>query len=116
MFKLKVLLYVQLTEEERKAIVLYRLEKAENALVEAKDCVLLHHWNLAANRLYYTVYYASSALLISAGHAAKTHEYYVRLNKKHDNTSNNYIFRLPQDKNKEIFLEVMAFNFDKTKE
>ena len=27
-----------------------------------------------ANRLYYAVYYASSALLISAGHAAKPHE------------------------------------------
>ncbi len=32
------------------------------------------HWNLAANRLYYAAYYASSALLISAGHQAKTHE------------------------------------------
>lgn len=65
---------MQLTEEERKAIVVYRLEKAESALVEAKDCVSLNHWNLAANRLYYAAYYASSALLISAGHAAKTHE------------------------------------------
>lgn len=63
-----------LTDEERKAIVVYRLEKAEDALVEAKDCISLNHWNLAANRLYYAVYYASSALLISAGHAAKTHE------------------------------------------
>lgn len=65
---------MQLTEEERKAIVVYRLEKAESALVEAKDCVSLNHWNLAANRLYYAAYYASSALLISAGHSAKTHE------------------------------------------
>ena len=65
---------MQLTEEERKAIVVYRLEKAESALVEAKDCVSLNHWNLTANRLYYAAYYASSALLISAGHSAKTHE------------------------------------------
>lgn len=65
---------MQLTEEERKAIVVYRLEKAEEALVEAKDCITLNHWNLAANRLYYSAYYASSALLINAGHAAKTHE------------------------------------------
>ena len=27
-----------LTEEERKAIVVYRLEKAEEAFIEAKDC------------------------------------------------------------------------------
>ena len=63
-----------LTDEEREAIVLYRLEKADDALVEARDCVSLGHWNLAANRLYYAVYYASSALLINDGHTAKTHE------------------------------------------
>ena len=63
-----------LTDEERSAIVVYRLEKAGGALIEAKDCASLGHWNLAANRLYYAAYYASSALLTSAGHAAKTHE------------------------------------------
>lgn len=63
-----------LTDEERKAIVVYRLEKAENALIEARDCASMNHWTLAANRLYYAAYYASSALLISAGFTAKTHE------------------------------------------
>ena len=63
-----------LTDEERKAIVVYRLEKAHGAYVEAKDCASMGHWNLAANRLYYTAYYASSALLINAGYQAKTHE------------------------------------------
>jgi uncharacterized protein (UPF0332 family) len=63
-----------LTDEERNAIAVYRLDKAKAALEEAKDCISLNHWNLVANRLYYAVYYASSALLISAGHAAKTHE------------------------------------------
>ena len=63
-----------LTDEERKAIVVYRLEKSNDAMVEAKDCASLGHWTLAANRLYYAAYYASSALLISAGYAAKTHD------------------------------------------
>ncbi len=63
-----------LTDEERKAIVGYRLEKSYDALVEAKDCASMGHWNLAANRLYYAAYYASSALLISAGYVAKTHD------------------------------------------
>jgi len=64
-----------LTDEERKAIVVYRLEKSNDAMVEAKDCASLGHWNLAANRLYYyAAYYASSALLLSAGYAAKTHD------------------------------------------
>ena len=75
-----------LTEEERRAIVVYRLEKADDAFIEAKDCASMGHWTLTANRLYYTVYYASSALLVSAGYVAKTHEgtigmigqYYVR--------------------------------------
>lgn len=44
------------------------------------------------------------------------HPYYVRLNENHGNTSTNYIFRLPQDRNKEVYLEVMAFNFDKNVE
>lgn len=63
-----------LTEEERQAIVLYRMEKAESALVEAKDCASMEHWTLAANRLYYAAYYASSALLVNAGLQARTHE------------------------------------------
>ena len=65
---------------------MYRLEKADDAFIEAKDCASMGHWTLTANRLYYATYYASSALLVSAGYVAKTHEgtigligqYYVR--------------------------------------
>ena len=32
------------------------------------------HWTLAANRLYYAAYYASSAMLVNAGYSAKSHE------------------------------------------
>ena len=63
-----------LTDEERNAIVSYRLEKANMAFNESKDCASMGHWTLAANRLYYAAYYASYALLISAGHSAKTHD------------------------------------------
>ncbi len=63
-----------LIEEERAAIVEYRLEKANKAFVEAKDCATMEHWTLASNRLYYAVYYASSALIVNAGLAAKSHE------------------------------------------
>lgn len=41
------------------------------------------------------------------------HEYYVKERMKRDETSANYIFRLPKDAEKEVFLEIMAFNFDK---
>ena len=41
---------MSLTDEERQAIVVYRLEKADHAILEAKDCVSMGHWTLAANR------------------------------------------------------------------
>lgn len=41
------------------------------------------------------------------------HEYYVKENMKRNETSVNYIFKLPKDPEKEVFLEIMAFNFDK---
>lgn len=63
-----------LSDEERAAIVGYRFEKAQNTLIEAQDCASMGHWSLAANRLYYSVFYAASALLIHKGLSAKTHE------------------------------------------
>ena len=63
-----------LKDEEREALVKYRIEKAYGTLVEAKDCAEDNHWSLTANRLYYAVYYASKALLIQNGIVAKSHE------------------------------------------
>ena len=63
-----------LTSEERESLVKYRLEKADETLVEARDCAKMDHWTLAANRLYYSAYYTSSALLIHNGIVAKSHE------------------------------------------
>lgn len=63
-----------LTDEERDALVKYRIEKAYGTLVEAQDCAEGNHWTLTANRLYYAVYYASKALLIQNGIVAKSHE------------------------------------------
>lgn len=62
-----------LSDEERQAIVSYRIEKAFETLAEARDCGAMNHWTLAANRLYYAAYYASSALLINNELQAKTH-------------------------------------------
>ena len=42
-----------LTLEEKRAIIAYRLQKSEQAMVEARDNAQLKHWNLVANRLYY---------------------------------------------------------------
>ena len=41
-----------LTDEERKDLVRYRIEKAYRVLGEARDNAQLGHWNLTGNRLY----------------------------------------------------------------
>jgi len=43
----------------------------------------------------------------------KNHPYYIRENGKNGESTFSYIFRLPQDENKSVFFEVMAFHYDK---
>lgn len=62
-----------LQSEERQALIAYRVEKAINTLREAKDNAELGHWNLAVQRLYYSVFYVESALLLKYGYAASSH-------------------------------------------
>ena len=64
---------MSLTTEERKAIVDYRFEKADNTYDEAKKIFELGLYNLTANRLYYSVYYAATALLTNMGLSSHTH-------------------------------------------
>lgn len=45
----------------------------------------------------------------------RTHPYYVQDNGQRGESSFSYIFHLPSDKSKLIYLEVMAFHFDKLK-
>lgn len=63
-----------MTEEQRIAIVKYRLENAESTLKE----VLYHcengYFNTAVNRLYYACYYAATALLIANHIQTKSHD------------------------------------------
>lgn len=62
-----------LSDEERTSLIEYRLQRAAEVLVEAKDVYALNHYILAVNRLYYALFYAVSALLIKDGHSAVTH-------------------------------------------
>lgn len=71
---------MSLNQEERTAIVTYRLEKADRALSQAKANLPLQAWEVIANRIYYAAYYAISALLIADGHpAVKGHDTIVRM-------------------------------------
>lgn len=54
----------------------------------------------------------SNVLNIIKG-AVKNHEYYVGLNGERGESSFSYVFRLPQDENKKVLLEIIAFHYDK---
>lgn len=67
---------MNLSQEERIAVVTYRLEKADRALMQAKANLPLQTWEVIANRIYYAV----SALLIANGHpTVKGHDTIVRM-------------------------------------
>jgi len=68
-----------LTDDERKAIVLLRLDNAKQTLEDAKIIVDNKLWKAAANRLYYACFYAANALMVKFGLQAKTHAGIIRL-------------------------------------
>ena len=60
--------------DKRTALVNYRIEEAFSALTDAEVAVAAERWNMAANRLYYAVFYAATALLLSEELAFHTHK------------------------------------------
>lgn len=65
---------MSLTEEERKIIVELELEKARNTFGQIEELRKLGYWDTIANRLYYAVFHAVSALLIRDSHQVNTHK------------------------------------------
>lgn len=70
---------MSLTPEERAAVVAYRIEKSFSALEHAKGNAGMGYWEVTANRLYYSAYYAVSALLIRNGFSAQTHSGIIQM-------------------------------------
>ena len=68
-----------LSPEERKAIVDYRIERAHLTLKEVEYVVKGKFWNLAANRLYYTLFYICEALLLNNKITTTTHAGVIRM-------------------------------------
>ncbi len=62
-----------LSNEERQDIIAYRVSKSKETFQEAIDNAELGHWSLAANRLYYSVFYLTIALLLRKNILAKSH-------------------------------------------
>lgn len=77
---------MSLKEEERNIVVQLELEKADSTFAENEGLREKGYWNTLANRLYYALFHAVSALLINDGRevgshkgaAIRFHQYYVR--------------------------------------
>lgn len=63
-----------MTEEERVAVVKYRMENAVRTLSEVLDHIQNGYCNTAVNRMYYACFYAASALLVAHRIEAKSHD------------------------------------------
>ena len=64
---------MKLTEEEKRDIVNYRLERAKDTMLDVRLSIENNRWHNAANRLYYACFYAAMALLLNDGYEAHTH-------------------------------------------
>ena len=65
---------MSLNEEDRRTIVQLEIQKAEQTFAEKDILISGGLWNTLANRLYYSLFHAVSALLISDHHEVGTHK------------------------------------------
>lgn len=72
-----------ITDDDRKAIIEYRIEKSFQNFKEAEDVFALGHYSLCANRLYYSTFHMACALLIKDGLSTHTHAGMLRLINQH---------------------------------
>ena len=64
---------MSLSDEERQTLVRMELQKAREAYEDIGILQQAGRWSGAANRLYYSVFHAISALLLHDGHSVNTH-------------------------------------------
>ena len=60
-------------EQSRWSLVRYRIERADETIIEARLLASEGHYNAAMNRLYYACFYAALALLVANGVATSSH-------------------------------------------
>lgn len=62
-----------MSQSSKKEYIDYRLNRAKETLKAAKSLARDEHWNSVINRLYYSCFYAISALLYNHDINAKSH-------------------------------------------
>lgn len=65
---------MSLNEEERAILVKREYEKALSFYAQAEANAQIEIWDVVANRLYYALFHAVSALLVHDGHKVGTHK------------------------------------------
>ena len=59
--------------EPLETLIHYSLERAQESFEDACLLADADHWNACVNRLYYSCFYAVSALLVRDGHSSSRH-------------------------------------------
>lgn len=62
-----------MSDDEFKDLVLYKLKRAKETIAEVEIHIQNEFWSTAVNRIYYSCYYAVTAVLISKGIEPTTH-------------------------------------------
>ena len=65
---------MSLSQDERRVMVQLEIERAERIMAEFPIYIENKLWNTLANRMYYTIFHATTALLIANGMYAGTHQ------------------------------------------
>ena len=65
---------MSLKEEDRKIVVTLELEKAEQTFAETEMLRQAKFWSNLANRLYYSLFHALTAMLVHDHHEVGTHK------------------------------------------
>jgi len=65
---------MSLNPEERRAIVELEYEKATSIINQLNVLIREEMWDFVANRLYYALFHAVSALLVNEGYIADSHK------------------------------------------
>ncbi|MCD8394648.1 MAG: HEPN domain-containing protein [Bacteroidales bacterium] len=62
-----------LSSQDRHALIQWRLEKADNLMIVSRSLMDMEQYNSAMNRVYYAVFSAACALLLSHKIGPQTH-------------------------------------------
>jgi hypothetical protein len=62
-----------LHEKDKSALIKYRIDRANETIIEAKEALELNHLILAVNRIYYACFYSVEALMLTRDFSTKNH-------------------------------------------